>query len=208
MPTLRRGLPLALTIAVHLLIAALLLARRPPPPVPAGPHSYLLMLVRPAVPPPVRAQAAPSKERGASRARPPARPAPTALRTPAPPQASAVDQPTAAPFVGSLLERARRDVGKIDLELRGGKPVAVGLAADSPRARFESLMASAFIDRSNTMTVDRYQSGDGVVIERVARRGKSTCYMSGTVNFRPGILSDSSVPKTVSCPKGEGWTRQ
>lgn len=99
-------------------------------------------------------------------------------------------------------------MGKIDLELRGGKPVAVGLSPDSPRARFESLMASAFIDRSNTMTLDRYQSGDGVVIERVTRGGKSTCYMSGTVNFRPGILSDGSRPKTVSCPRGDGWTRQ
>ncbi len=69
-------------------------------------------------------------------------------------------------------------------------------------------MASAYIDKSNTLTVDRYESGEGVIIERLPRGGKSSCYMSGTVNFVPGILSDSSTPKTLTCPPaGEGWAR-
>ena len=70
-------------------------------------------------------------------------------------------------------------------------------------------MEAAFIDRSKTMRVDRYESGDGVIIERITRGGGSKCYMSGTVNFVPGILHDSSKPQVVSCPPaGGGWTRK
>lgn len=207
---LRRSLPLALTIAVHLLLlACFYLARREPPPVAATvPQVYMLALVRPAVPPPAKPTIKPPAP--TARAKAPARtvrPAPVPREAPAQAEAPAADAPAAAPLAGDLLERAKRDVGKIDLELRAGK--AVALSADSPRARFERLMASAYIDRSNTMRVDRYQSGDGVVIERITRRGKTTCYMSGAVNFVPGILKDSSKPQSVSCPSaGDGWTRQ
>ncbi|MES2758137.1 MAG: hypothetical protein V4693_12255 [Pseudomonadota bacterium] len=208
---LRRSLPLALTIAVHLLLlASFCLARRAPTPTASpGPVTYMLALVRPSIPPPVRQQikkpevriATPPQTVRAARAAP-------VVRAPSPQdEAPAAEALVAAPVAGDLVERAKREVGKIDLALRAGK--AVALSADSPRARFERLMASAYIDRSNTMTVDRYESGDGVFIERITRRGKASCYMSGTVNFVPGILKDSSKPQTATCPPaGEGWTRQ
>ena len=110
---------------------------------------------------------------------------------------------------GELLERARRDVGKVDRELRGDTPPVPLVRPDTAQARFERAMAGAWKDRSQTMVVDRYMSADGVVIERVSRGGDAKCYMSGTVNFVPGILHDSSRAQTVSCPPaGSGWTRK
>jgi hypothetical protein len=210
MPNLRRSLPLALTIAVHLLLlTCFYCARRAPlPPASPTPVTMLLALIRPSPPPPVRQPDKPQETSIATRPHAPARAAPaqvvpaTTAREDAPAEA-----PSQAPVAGDLVERAKRDAGKIDRELRAGKLVA--LSADSPRARFERMMASAYIDRSNTLTVDRYESGDGVIIERLTQRGKATCYMSGTVNFVPGILKDSSKPRTVNCPpERDGWTRQ
>jgi hypothetical protein len=210
MPMLRRSLPLALTITVHLLLLACFYLARPQAPqgAAAGPQRYMLTLVRPTLPPPVKQEIRKPVVRTATQPRPP-----VALATPprAAPEAVQADAPVpdalaAAPVAGDLVERARRAAGTIDRELRAGKPVP--LSADSRQARFERIMASAYIDKSNTLTVDRYESGDGVIVERLTRGGKSSCYMSGTVNFVPGILRDSSKPKTVSCPPaGEGWTR-
>ena len=108
-----------------------------------------------------------------------------------------------------MLERARRDVGKIDRELRGGATPVPLVGPDTPQARFEKALAGAWIDRSNTMVVDHYKSADGVIIERITRGGGSKCYMSGVVNFVPGILHDSSKPQGVSCPPpGSGWSRK
>lgn len=208
----RRSLPLALTISVHLLLlAGLYLAQREPPPAKSTtPQRYMLALVRPSVPPPAPQQIKKPAVRIATRPQAPvrvARAAPMVEEAQAKADAPVPDPLAAAPVAGDLVERAKRDVGKIDRELRAGRPVA--LSADSPHARFERIMASAYIDRSNTMTVDRYQSGDGVLIERVTRRGKTSCYMSGTVNFVPGILKNSGKPQSVTCPPaGDGWARQ
>ncbi|MFC0136227.1 hypothetical protein CR105_02700 [Massilia eurypsychrophila] len=215
----RRSLPLALTIAVHVLLLACFYLARPAVPqlAGAGPQRSMLMLVLPKLlpvvkqeitKPVVRATARPQAP--VARALPP-RPAPDAPQAPVPvavePDAPLPDAFAAAPVAGDLAERARRAAGKIDRQLRAGKPVA--LSADARQARFERIMASAYIDKSNTLTVDRYESGDGVIIERLTRGGKSSCYMSGTINFVPGILRDSSKPKGVSCPPAEaGWTRK
>ena len=212
MPILRRGLPMALTIAVHLLLAVCwYLARRDLPPAVQGtPQRFLVMLNARPVPPADPPQAAPVARR-ATPARAPRRTVlsePAAIETIANPMDAPAETPAApAPGGADTLASAKRDAGKIDRALRGG--VTPPLSADSPRARFEAAMASAWIDRSNTMVVDRYTSPDGVVIERVTRRGHRACYMSGTVNFVPGILHDSSKPQSVNCPPaGGGWTRK
>ena len=213
---LRRSLPLALTIAVHLLLLACFYLVRPAaPPFAAATQRTMLMLIVPKLPPPVKQKIKQTVVRTPSRPQPPvaartpraapdASPVPVAV--PVQPEAPVPDALAGAPVAGDLAERARRSAGTIDRELRAGKPVA--LSADSRQARFEQMMASAYVDKSNTLTVDRYGSGDGVIIERLTRGGKSSCYMSGTVNFVPGILRDSSKPKTVTCPPaGAGWTR-
>lgn len=67
-------------------------------------------------------------------------------------------------------------------------------------------MSAAWIDRSKTLVMDRYVSPDGMAITRLTREGGARCYMSGTVNFVPGILHDSASPQEVNCPPASsGW---
>ncbi|MDL2353863.1 MAG: hypothetical protein QFF03_01265 [Pseudomonadota bacterium] len=211
----RHSLPLALTIVVHLLLILCVRLARPPA-LAAVPVTHSVMLVKLA-PLPLPRRAFPIARRApplpAPARRPPVRvavkapqdaPAAAAPAAPAEPPAGAARQDSAA----GMLAQARRDVGKIDRDLRAAAPPVPLLQADSAQQRFGHAMAAAFIDRSNTMVVDRYQSGDGVSIERITRGGGSKCYMSGVVNFVPGILHDSSRAQSVSCPPpGSGWTR-
>jgi hypothetical protein len=118
--------------------------------------------------------------------------------------------PASAPVTpaGDTVERALHEAGRIDRALRGSTPPVPAVRPDSPYARFEAALASAFIDRSLTLTRDRYSAPDGVVIERLTQGGKAVCYMSGAVNFVPGILKDSSRPNKVNCPPADsGWVR-
>lgn len=211
----RHSLPLALTIVVHLLlILCLRLARPAAPAAPApGTRSAMLVLLTPVPIRPARIARPAPPSPAPARPRPPARvavkapqdaPAAGAPAAPAGPPVSEARQASAA----GILAQAKRDVGQIDRDLRAAAPPVPLLQADTARQRFERAMAAAFIDRSNTMVVDHYQSGDGVIIERITRGGGSKCYMSGVVNFVPGILHDSSRAQSVSCPPaGSGWTR-
>jgi hypothetical protein len=202
-------LPLALTIAVHLLLlACLYLARRHPAHAPAGSQREMLVLLQPpiraAMPEPAVQARAPRVARAREAPRLPA--AIAVEPAPAPEPAAAAPS---APAAGDLFERARRASGKIDRELRAGARPGAEFSADSPRTRFERAMAAAWIDRSNTLKMDRYVSPDGVAITRLSNGSGAKCYMSGTVNFVPGILHDSARPQEVDCPpSGSGWTRK
>jgi hypothetical protein len=140
----------------------------------------------------------------------PLRRPPEAIRQAIAPTAVVPDRREAAnlPSAQDIVERARRDIGKIDRDLRGRAPIVPLEKPDSAQARFERGMAAAFIDRSLTMTMDRYTSPDGVVITRITQGGGTACYMSGTVNFVPGVLKNSERPNSVNCPPASaGWTR-
>lgn len=212
MPLTGRSLPLLLTILVHLVLAWLYLTQRAAEPGgPSAPQRFFVALVARPVP---RAPQRPLRPPPMRTPLPRATPV-HAVRQPAAPAALPVAPIEAAPLpaqpasAGDILERAKRDVGKIDRALRGGVSAVPAVRPDTPQARFEAMMESAFIDRSKTMRVDHYESADGVIIERITRGGSSKCYMSGTVNFVPGILHDSSKPQSVSCPPaGSGWTRK
>jgi hypothetical protein len=53
-----------------------------------------------------------------------------------------------------------------------------------------------------------HTSSDGVRYTRMTRGGSSVCYISGTVNFVPGILHDSSKPTKTNCPpEDSGWMK-
>jgi hypothetical protein len=208
MRVMRRSLPLALTIAVHLLLlACLYLARRDVPPAPAGRQREMLVLLQPRIRPALPEPAVQPHAPRAARARPSPRLPAAIVEAPAPPPEAAPAPPATPAVAGDLFERARRASGKIDRELRAGAPTR--LSADSPGTRFERAMAAAWIDRSHTLVMDRYVSPDGVAITRLSNGSGAKCYMSGTVNFVPGILHDSARPREVSCPPaGSGWTRQ
>jgi hypothetical protein len=129
---------------------------------------------------------------------------PEPIQAPAP----ATAPPTPTFNAGDILAQARREVGKIDHELRGSAPPASLIRPDSKQARMEEAMSAAFIDRSPAVFMDRYVSADGVAITRVTTGGRAKCYMSGTVNFVPGVLHDSARPKPVSCPPADAlWSR-
>lgn len=125
--------------------------------------------------------------------------------------ACAQEQPTAKGVAD--LEKAKREAVEADRAIRAAeppeKPKVPALSGDLASERFEKAADAAFIDRSNTRTVDQYRSADGVIIERITYGGKSYCVASSTVNYVPGILHDSSKAREVTCPPANaGWVRK
>lgn len=224
---------LALTLAAHLTLGGFWLASRAQAPRgDAASHRVGVLMLVPAQAS-VRARAparVPARARAAvALANPiaPARPMPvtpalvmTAPRAPMAPDAHAspdapvptATAPLSAPpapaafAVDPLRQRALRGVAQIARELG---PAAAREGASEPASlRLARLMENAHIDRSLGVGLERRVSPDGVVITRVRRNGGVSCYMSGTVNFVPGILHDSARPQTVNCPsEKDGWSR-
>ena len=113
------------------------------------------------------------------------------------------------------LEQAKREAVEADREIRAAQPPPATpkepalSGAEAALERFDKAADAAFIDRSNTRTIDQYRSADGVVIERITYGGKSYCVTSGTVNYIPGILHDASRAREVTCPPADaGWVRK
>jgi hypothetical protein len=128
--------------------------------------------------------------------------APLAPTSPAPPAEVAGD-PFAEPK--SVHERALAQAGKVDRELRGNKRLVLTLQPDSFTAKLQAGIAAAH--RGDMMgKVDPYTAPDGVIYTRMRRGSGTTCYMSGSVNFVPGILHSSEKPQKVNCPPDDaGW---
>jgi hypothetical protein len=112
------------------------------------------------------------------------------------------------------LEQAKRAALEADRDRPAAEPQPAPKspalsAGESASQRFDKAAEGAFIDRSNTRTIDQYRSADGVVIERVTYGGKSYCVTSSTVNYVPGILHDGSRAREVTCPPANaGWVRK
>jgi hypothetical protein len=126
---------------------------------------------------------------------------------------------TAAPALpaatqGSFaLGLAKHQAGRIDRELRKGKP-GVPTEADTPSARFERGLAAAHIDRSLTLQSDTYTSPDGVVIYRFRQGNRVRCRRAGSVGIPlRGMPEGADTMATVGsaastdCPKGVVWNR-
>ena len=208
--------PLALTLALHLLLVlAWLMGARGGAAPEAPARASTLVLVRPlaARPPAPR----PPPRLALPRSRPPAiigRPAtPAAMAsasTPEPASAPSEEPAAAAPdaLPGDLLKSSRAMAGRIDRELRKG---ASPISAEPERKweRFAEAFAAARKGGDNTVTRDRYTSPDGVVIYRTTIGGRSRCYRSGSVGgmvtgFGNADLHGASI---MDCPKGLSWTR-
>jgi hypothetical protein len=116
--------------------------------------------------------------------------------TPAPPSADAIRQ------------QAMADIGKIDRELRAGKPVTLQPDASSYQQKLASAFAQAYVGTGDDTEL-RYTAADGVTYTKHTMQGQTRCYASGTLNYVPGILHDSARAKAVPCPPaGSGWSRQ
>jgi hypothetical protein len=155
-------------------------------------------------PPP--AQAPPSSD-AIDTARPVGTPSDAHADT-APPQAPATTQG------GFAYGLAKGQAGRVDRELRKGKP-GVPTEADTPWARFQRGLDSAYIDRSLTLQSDTYTSPDGVVIYRFRRGNRVRCRRAGGAGMPLRGMpegSSLSIPGSnaagdTDCPKGVTWNR-
>jgi hypothetical protein len=216
-PAARRRGVLAFTCAAHLLVLLLWMQDRriPLPPAPARVVTILLQPDRARTPAPPRAAvAAPPMPH--LRPPPPALPAvpvPTpAPDTPAstsPAPAGSPETPTpasASPPGGFTYSLAARQAGRIDRELRNGKP-GVPAAADTATARFQRGLESAHVDRSMTIQTDTYTSPDGIVMYRYRTANGVRCRRAGGVGILLQGMPDAPAAMNVDCPKGVEWTR-
>jgi hypothetical protein len=228
------GVPLAVTLALHLLLLLAWLARSAavPPDDAAARRSVLILVPLPhqrahvEAPPraPVRLPPTPSAHPAAPVAAatvaqsksPPIVPPPPAESTPV---RAAPHTPEAEDLLGS----AKRQAGKIDRELRGGKP-GVPRNADTPWGRFRSSLAAGHVDRSHTSVQDSVTGPDGVTTYRIRQGDKVFCRHTGSVAApRPGRtdgailagagrfdnLGQAGTAGAVDCPTGDqDWERR
>jgi len=220
--------PLALTVLLHLLLVLAWRCQVRTAPAPAPIERLIeLVQVRPPAQLPSSESAAPAQAPTAPRkagkttptieAAPIAAPLdhPPAERLPAeqppavaetPPQAAQATTGEAPVTLEgeALLAAGKRSAAAFDREQRKGKS-GVPLEADTPWSRFRAAVASAHIDSSMSMRLEKYEAVDGVVIYRTTQNGRQTCRMSGAVVFGPGRAGGGSAAGNVTCPKGVRW---
>ena len=233
----RTRLALAASLGVHLLAAVWLQQHRPAPPPPAEAPRVISILLQPpaartrpapapapvreplpAREPPVHAPPRPATRTQQAPTPAPAEPAPApsiqapadtlAAPEPAPVDAGKLARDPAAGVNGSFtVGVAKRQAGRIDRELRGGKS-GVPLEADTPWARFQRGLEAAHVERSMSVIEDSYTSPDGVVIYRRRIGSRTICYRTGSVGL--GIAGARGVNDAgpISCPTGVTWTRE
>ncbi|MVW62298.1 hypothetical protein GPY61_20385 [Massilia sp. NEAU-DD11] len=120
-------------------------------------------------------------------------------------------RPAQGGFVAGL---AKQQAGRIDRELRKGKP-GVPTEADTPAARFQRGVEAAYIDRTLTWQSDTYTSPDGVVIYRFRQGNRVRCRRAGGVGMplagMPGTGSitaaSAGAAGATACPKGVVWNQ-
>jgi hypothetical protein len=188
-----------------------------PAPVAAAPTTHFPPLPKPQDHaddlPDARAEAAPAP----ATATPAADAIDTARPADTPSEARADTAPPPAPAStqgGFSYGLAKRQAGRVDRELRKGKP-GVPTEADTPWARFQRGLDSAHIDRSLTLQSDTYTSPDGIVIYRFRQGSRVRCRRAGGAGMPlRGMPEDSSlgIPGANSagntdCPKGVTWNR-
>ncbi len=136
----------------------------------------------------------------------------TVLAPAADPLAPAAPPSARAPHDSGLMHSARQLARKDDYESRKGKPAPLGAPA-TPFAKMQAAMAGAH--SGGPLTMSSYTAPDGVVVTRMQRGGRSTCYMSSGVNGMPSAVNRSGYigavggARETNCPPpGEGWRKQ
>ena len=159
--------------------------------------------------PEARAAPAPTPAPAEPSPAPSVQPPPDTLATPgpAPVDAAKLARDPAAGTNGSFtIGVAKRQAGRIDRELRGGKS-GVPLEADTPWARFQRGLEASHVERSMSVIEDSYTSPDGVVIYRRRIGSRTICYRTGSAGL--GIAGARGVNDAgpVTCPSGVTWSR-
>jgi len=103
---------------------------------------------------------------------------------------------------------SRRQAGRIDRELRGGKS-GVPDEPDTPMGRFRRGLEAAHIDRSMSVHFDTYTSPDGTIYYRKRIGNSVICRRSGNIGplDMKGMEMGGEVADKVRCPSGVAWTR-
>ena len=208
------GLPLAVTLGLHLLLGWWWLQAtgvRVLPATVSAPREFIVVAVL--TPAPSRSSAAPSAPAAAASPRPraaqavPARAVPAAPSvalppiTPAPADTAppaATSEPAADPFPtppgsaqdttatgdDSLASRGKRTAGAVDHELRKGKLAPLD-PGDNKWQRFAQAVGDARVDTSRTLTSESYTAPDGVVVYRFRQGGRTWCRTGGDIRPSP-----------------------
>ncbi|GAB3439746.1 hypothetical protein NX773_15530 [Massilia solisilvae] len=203
----KRHWPLVVSLAVHALLAGAWLhsASRPP----AGEQARREFTVRLLVTPPaLRAPAPlPSPERD-GRGKPAiaaavsARAAPAEVPVRAEP-APITSQAPVAPSAGDILAAARRDVGKIDRDLRGKSGGTMKMQDGN---RFERAIAGAHVDGSRTGSLEEYVGPDGEVLYRKRVGDRVSCRQSGSVGAPAPWRSENDIRAGAGSAKTLGMS--
>jgi hypothetical protein len=182
----RRWWPLAVSLAVHVLLVGLWLRHADLRPVaPDLPETFSVMVLaapRP-VPPPKAADHKKPDEKHAKPAAPVALP-PRAEAAPAVPD-QAAEVPAAVtparPSTADILESARRDIGKLSQE-KSGKLGGDLRAKDSAWDKFGQRVSDAHIDRSPSPMRESYTSPDGLTYYRTKVGSRYYCRKTGSLD--------------------------
>ncbi len=202
----RQPVLLILVLLVHVL-ALWLLARQHRVPTPPNKEQRITYLV-PLPPPRVQLPPAPRQRATPAAPREPISQvvASSPLPTEAPRAAAIAPAPTPVPEPhrlsgAEILEQARRDMPRIERELRNNVPTKLTLDPNSLRAKLEKGIADAFVGGDQRVTVDFYTSPDNVHYMRMSKGGKTWCTMNGgpvTLARANGIGVDRDTK--VNCP--------
>lgn len=231
----RRFAGLALTVLVHaVLLLGWQMSRRLPPvdsgPEPVRTRIQWIRLPAPSVPrrlpehapapaaaparpapAPARAAAPPVPVAAQPAAPVPAAPSITVL--PAAPATSAVEPapaaPTATPGTDEILRRARRDIGKIDRDLRKENNPYIVAPPDSPAIRMRKGMETARdlapprIWEAPKIEALVNNTGDGARRERVITGNGTYCVTDRGINTSIDMLEKHGKQRITNCPQHE-----
>ena len=129
-------------------------------------------------------------------AAPPTEPAPAPIAAPAPHRLSGAE----------ILEQAKRDMPRIERELRNGVPTKLTLSPDSLRYKLEHGIDDAYVGGDQRAVIDFYTSPDNVHYTRITKAGKVWCTMNGGPVSLRSAMGGSARDTQVNCPPPDaGW---
>ena len=127
---------------------------------------------------------------------------------PAPAPAAVADAGMEAwrPSAAEILEQAKRDMPRIERDLRGNVATKLTLSPESFRYKLEQGFAAAYSGGDRRAVTEFRTSPDGVIYMRITKNGKVSCSMTGgpvTLRGATGIDVDKATP--VNCPPTSDW---
>ncbi len=225
-PTPGRRFGLLLTVLVHLaLLMGWQAMRKLPAPAPVqdGPRTRVLWIPLPLPQPaPLKEEPVPAPApRETAAPRPQLRPAPApvapqaiqvipAAPTTAPADTSAAPaDPAAAPSARQILERARRDIGRIDKALRKENNPYIAAPLDSPQIRMRRKMEeAAALAKPGLFEAPKVEdlvndTGDGARRSRVITGNGTYCITDRAPTTSIDMIEKHGKQRITSCPQHE-----